>query len=164
MLMSRLGIVAVIASLCVGLGGTVAKADAQSPTVLQAISAAEHSVRTSSALSYLLAHTKTFTTPAGRKAALPRVKTVSNLYSEISHYVAQASAATATQKAARMIWARGAQLGSQEYAELGMEFIDFQAGDLTGAQASEHKAVALAKRATFDIDKADKLLGLPAGT
>jgi hypothetical protein len=150
--------------VCLGLGGPLATAEASTPTVYQAISSAERSARSNTALSYLLSHQSTFETAAGRKTDLPRVETVSKLYAEISRYVSHSTASSATQKTARVNWVRGTALASQEYAALATELRDLQAQNTAGAMTSSRQAVALGKRATFDIDKADRLLGLAAGT
>jgi hypothetical protein len=162
--MRRMQVAAVTGVVGVGLGVPLATAQASSPTLVQAIMTAEHSVENSSALQYLVLNTKSFKTAAGRKAALPRVVAVGKLYAQISRDVAKSTASTSTQKTARTAWVLGAKLGSEEYAALAQEFRDVAAGDSAAAATYELRGLADAKSAKADFDKADKLLGLPAGT
>jgi hypothetical protein len=162
MTMRRLTVGVVTGVMGVGAIAPVA-ADASSVSVRDAIATAEHSFKSSPAFAYMEKHASKLTTKAELKAALPKLKQVSALYSKVAKYVASSQATTSTDKTARTAWVHGAQLGSQEYAALIREFNDVLAGNQSGAKAAEKQALSLAKQGTAELDKADKLLGLPKG-
>ena len=163
MTMKRLTVGVVTGAVGIGVLVPVASAGAATASVRDAIATVEKTFKSNKDFTYVEAHASKLTTKAQLKAALPRVKAVGKLYTSAAAYVAKASTSTSTEKTAQVAWVNGAKLAGQEYASLAVEFTDVLAGNVSGAKAAEKKALGIARRATVDIDKADKLLGLPKG-